>query len=55
MNTAEPRIRPAPNGQTRVLMTNLNATQAPAHGFGALYHRRWRIEEAFKRSGQDPG
>ena len=39
----------APNGQTRVLMTNLTATQAPAHCFGALYHQRWRIEEAFKR------
>jgi hypothetical protein len=30
-------------------MTNLTATQAPAHCFGALYHQRWRIEEAFKR------
>jgi hypothetical protein len=39
----------APNGQTRVLMTNLTTTQAPAHCFGALYHQRWRIEEAFKR------
>jgi hypothetical protein len=39
----------APNDQTRVLMTNLTATQAPAHCFGALYHQRWRIEEAFKR------
>lgn len=39
----------APNGQIRVLMTNLSAQQAPAAAFGALYHRRWRIEEAFKR------
>lgn len=39
----------APNGQTRVLMTNLTAAQAPAHCFGGLYHHRWRIEEAFKR------
>ena len=38
-----------PNGQTRVLMTNLTTTQAPEHCFGALYHQRWRIEEAFKR------
>jgi hypothetical protein len=39
----------APNGQTRVLMTNLSAEQAPADSFGWLYHQRWRIEEAFKR------
>jgi hypothetical protein len=39
----------APNGQTRVLMANLTAAQAPAHCSGALYHQRWRIEEAFKR------
>ena len=39
----------APNGQVRVLMTNLTAAQAPATAFAALYHRRWRIEEAFKR------
>jgi hypothetical protein len=39
----------APNGQTRLLMTNLIAAQAPAHCFGALYHQRRRIEEAFKR------
>jgi hypothetical protein len=38
-----------PNGQTRVLMTNLTAAQAPAHCFGGLYHQRWRVEEAFKR------
>jgi hypothetical protein len=38
-----------PNGQTRVLMTNLDADQAPAESFGRLYHQRWRIEEAFKR------
>jgi hypothetical protein len=36
------------NGQTRVLMTNLTAAQAPAHCFGGLYHQRWRIGEAFR-------
>lgn len=30
-------------------MTNLDATTAPAAAFAALYHQRWRIEEAFKR------
>lgn len=49
-----PRVRlvrhVAPNGRIRVLMTNLFDTQAfPAELFGELYHRRWRIEEAFKR------
>ena len=40
----------APNGQVRVLMTNLlDATRFPACSFGDLYHQRWRIEEAFKR------
>lgn len=39
----------APNGQVRVLATNLVAGQVPAVAFGALYHERWRIEEAFKR------
>ena len=40
----------APNGQLRVLMTNLMDVVAfPAASFGALYHQRWRIEEAFKR------
>ena len=39
----------APNGQVRVLMTNISAQEAPASAFGMLYHRRWRIEEAFKR------
>ncbi len=39
-----------PNGRVRVLMTNLLDAQAfPAEHFGALYHQRWRIEEAFKR------
>nr|WP_308418186.1 transposase [Chitinimonas sp. BJB300] len=33
-----------------MLMTNLlDAERFPAADFGALYHRRWRIEEAFKR------
>ena len=40
----------APNGQVRVLMTNLrDATRFAACSFGDLYHQRWRIEEAFKR------
>jgi len=39
----------APNGQIRVLATNLDALAAPAEAFGQLYHQRWRIEEAFKR------
>jgi hypothetical protein len=39
----------APNGQVRVLMTNLTPEQAPTAAFGALYHCRWRIEEAFRR------
>lgn len=40
----------APNGKVRVLMTNLfDAGQFPASAFGDLYHKRWRIEEAFKR------
>lgn len=39
-----------PDGSIRVLMTNLLDTHAfPAADFGALYHQRWRIEEAFKR------
>ena len=40
----------APNGQVRVLMTNLfDVVRFPACSFGDLYHQRWRIEEAFKR------
>ena len=40
----------APNGQVRVLMTNLfDVVRFPASRFGDLYHQRWRIEEAFKR------
>lgn len=39
-----------PSGSVRVLMTSLlDAQSYPWHTFGALYHRRWRIEEAFKR------
>ena len=39
-----------PTGSVRVLMTSLlDAQRYPWHTFGALYHRRWRIEEAFKR------
>ena len=40
----------ASTGKVRVLMTNLlDAVRFPAALFGDLYHRRWRIEEAFKR------
>lgn len=43
----------APNGNVRVLMTNLfDTARFPASAFGDLYHKRWRIEEAFKRSGK---
>ena len=40
----------APNGQARVLMTNLfDVARFPASRFGELYHPRWRIKEALKR------
>ncbi len=39
-----------PAGSVRILMTSLlDGERYPAADFGALYHRRWRIEEAFKR------
>ena len=39
-----------PNGRVHALMTSLlDAKAFPAESFGALYHGRWRIEEAFKR------
>lgn len=39
-----------PCGRSRVLMTSLlDAQRYPSEHFGALYHQRWRIEEAFKR------
>ncbi|MBL0355298.1 MAG: transposase [Dechloromonas sp.] len=39
-----------PAGKVRVLMTSLlDSAQYPAPAFADLYHRRWRIEEAFKR------
>ena len=38
-----------PDGQTRVLATNLSGGDFPAAVFAELYHQRWRIEEAFKR------
>ena len=39
-----------PTGQVRVLMTSLlDTSRYPATDFSALYHSRWRIEEAFKR------
>ena len=39
----------APNGQVRVLATNLDEQVFPPELFADLYHQRWRIEEAFKR------
>lgn len=30
-------------------MANLSAQEAEAVDFGDLFHRRWRVEEAFKR------
>lgn len=40
----------APNGQVYVVMASLlDSYLYPAHDFSALYHSRWRIEEAFKR------
>jgi len=39
----------APGARVRVLATNLSPEQIDAAAFGDLYHRRWRIEEAFKR------
>lgn len=39
-----------PEGRVRVLATNLfDANRWPAAEFGALYHQRWRMEEAFRR------
>lgn len=39
-----------PSGKIGVLMTSLlDAKSHPSYEFGALYHKRWRIEEAFKR------
>ncbi|MFM0390166.1 transposase, partial [Paraburkholderia dipogonis] len=39
-----------PGGRVRVLMTSLlDGGRYPAVSFGALYHQRWRVEEAFKR------
>jgi len=39
-----------PNGRMYVVMTSLLDSLAyPAGDFAALYHSRWRIEEAFKR------
>ncbi|MBO3701939.1 MAG: IS4 family transposase [Candidatus Accumulibacter sp.] len=39
-----------PNGRQHVVMTSLlDAVAFPAAVFGALYHVRWRIEEAFRR------
>lgn len=37
------------NARMRVMATNLDPVDFPWECFGELYHRRWRIEEAFKR------
>jgi len=37
------------NAQVRVMATNLDPVDFPWDCFGELYHKRWRIEEAFKR------
>jgi len=40
----------SPSGEQRVLMTNLFDVQRyPADCFAELYHKRWGIEEVFKR------
>ena len=39
----------SPDGEIRVLATNLTQEQVALQGFADLYHQRWRIEEAFKR------
>lgn len=40
----------ATNGNVRILMTNLlDSNHFPAACFGDLYHKRWRIEQAFNR------
>ena len=48
-----PRVRlirqTAPNGQVRLLATNLHEADFPPTLLADLYHQRWRIEEAFKR------
>jgi len=38
-----------PDGQVRVMATNLPQQQFAAALFGELYHQRWRVEETFKR------
>jgi hypothetical protein len=39
-----------PNGRVHIMITSLlDDTAYPAADFAALYHSRWRIEEAFKR------
>lgn len=37
------------NARVRVMATNLDSADFPWECFGELYHKRWRIEEAFKR------
>jgi Transposase DDE domain len=38
-----------PDGQIRVVATNLPVEDYPCEVFAELYHQRWRIEESFKR------
>lgn len=48
-----PRVRlvrnVSSNARLRVMATNLDPADFPWECFGELYHKRWRIEEAFKR------
>jgi hypothetical protein len=37
------------NARVRVMATNLDSADFPWECFGELYHKRWRVEEAFKR------
>ncbi|APW48066.1 hypothetical protein RA876_18920 [Rhodoferax antarcticus] len=39
----------SPNAWVRVMATNLDPVDFPWGCFGELCHKRWRIEEAFKR------
>ena len=51
--TSAPEVRlvrhVSSNARVRVLATNLDDVDFPCECFGEIYHKRWRIEEAFKR------
>jgi len=53
LSGAAPQVRfvryITPDGQVRMLATNLPADKFPSDVFGDLYHQRWRIEKSFKR------